>query len=660
MKKNIYLNHLFVSILLVASLALNILRADPVLAEATGNLLYVDASATGANNGTSWANAYTDLQDALRAIVSGKIWVAEGIYYPGESGERDAAFHLKSNVSIYGGFPLGGGVFEDRDPTIFVTVLSGDIDRNDPVDADGVVTDTDGISGNNSYHVVQIIETDESAVLDGFVITAGNADFPTIHTFDTFGGGMSVMNASPSLANLVFSGNKAEPEYHGGGGMFNWYSDPRLTHIIFYHNSAGGGGGMYNHGSNPVLTDVVFIENTAISGAGMNNYEGSNPTLDQVIFQGNTAALNAGGMANDLTSNPVLDHVSFIENSTRDYGGGIGNFGGSPRLTDVEFIGNSAKEGGGMYNGLSGKPDMTNVTFFENTARTLGGGMANNDSSPVLVNVTFSANRAGEYGGGMCNFYTSSRPLLTNVTFTGNKAPHGSAICNVGGGFKLVNGIVWGNTGAPEQIYNDHIVPDIAYSDIEGGWTGVGNINEDPHFDFFGYYESATQLYSLLVESPAIDNGSPTGCPATDQTGSARPVDGNGDGRALCDMGAFEYLPPGYTTATSREEPPRGDLARIELINKTNQAATLFLQSEGATYVLNVEARTAKTFTVEREIYRRETHACGSTDDGFLNVHRHLRLIFTRCKGLPPNQGEPSMEKIHIPDSPKGKQGDYK
>jgi len=286
--------------------------------------------------------------------------------------------------------------------------------------------------------------------------------------------------------------------------------------------------------------------------------------------------------------------------------------------------------------------------------------MANNDSSPELINVTFSGNTAGEYGGGMCNFYTSSWPSLTNVTLTGNKASHGSAISNVGGGFKLVNGIVWGNTSAPEQIYNDHTVPLITYSDIQGGWTGIGNLNLDPNFSDFGYYDGPTQIYSLLVGSPVIDKGSPAGCPATDQTGFTRPMDGDGDGKALCDMGSVEYLPAGYSAAVSRKELPQGELVRIELNNKTDQAVSLYLQSQEGIYLLNIEAGTVKTFTVEKEIYHRVTHACGSTDEGFLDIHRRLRLIFTPCKGLPPNQGEPSMEKIYIPDSPKNKHGDYK
>ena len=230
----------------------------------------------------------------------------------------------------------------------------------------------------------------------------------------------------------------------------------------------------------------------------------------------------------------------------------------------------------------------------------------------------------------------------------------------MGGGFKLVNGIVWRNTSAPEQIYNDHTVPNITYSDIQGGWTGTGNLNVDPNFSDFGYYDGPTQVYSLLVGSPVIDKGSPTGCPAIDQTGYVRPVDGDGDGKAVCDMGSVEYLPAGYTAAVSRKKLPQGELVRVELNNKTGQAVSLFLQSKEAIHVLHVEAGMLKTFTVEKEIYRRVTQACGSTDEGILDIHRQLRLIFTPCKGQPPNQGEPSMEKIYIPDSPKVRLGDYK
>jgi len=67
--------------------------------------LYVNASATGLDNGTSWTDAYTQLQDALSAAISGdEIWVAQGTYKPGDSGATTATFTLKDGVAIYGGF----------------------------------------------------------------------------------------------------------------------------------------------------------------------------------------------------------------------------------------------------------------------------------------------------------------------------------------------------------------------------------------------------------------------------------------------------------------------------------------------------------------------------------------------------------------------------
>ena len=68
------------------------------------SLIYVKHDASGTNNGTSWANAYTDLQDALAAAQSGnEIWVAAGTYKPTSGNNREVFFQLKNGVAIYGG-----------------------------------------------------------------------------------------------------------------------------------------------------------------------------------------------------------------------------------------------------------------------------------------------------------------------------------------------------------------------------------------------------------------------------------------------------------------------------------------------------------------------------------------------------------------------------
>jgi len=89
--RTVLLNLLGVSILLLALTSL-----------AFADILYVDVGATGANDGASWADAYTDLQTALGSAVAGdQIWVAAGTYLPTAGLDRDATFQLSNNVASH-------------------------------------------------------------------------------------------------------------------------------------------------------------------------------------------------------------------------------------------------------------------------------------------------------------------------------------------------------------------------------------------------------------------------------------------------------------------------------------------------------------------------------------------------------------------------------
>ena len=502
-------------------------------------VIYVDDGATGANDGTSWADAYTHLQDALAAAGS-EIWVAEGVYKP-----RDIfdAFKLESGVALYGGFAGAEASRDERNWVSNVTVLSGDSGGSGECDACWVVTASNGVS--------------ETAVLDGFTITGGDYYCASCYAGDT--GGMSNVNSSPTVRNVTFSENRGSY----GGGMYNDNSSPTLVNVTFSGNVGGnypppplvpygGGGGMYNRQSSPTLVSVTFSENSSASyGGGMYNKD-SNPTLVNVTFSGNWAVMDGGGMYNEQSS-PALTDVIFSDNESEyGAGGAMGNEDSSPTLVNVTFSANQAPYGGGMRN-HGGSPTLVNVSFTGNTALNFrGGGMHNGDSSPTLTNVTFSGNSATDYGGGMYNYAGSQ--TLNNCILWGNSAPDGPQIYNFDADTSISYSLVEGSNGSCHD-WNSSL-----------GTDGGGNIDADPLF-----VDAANGDLHLQLTSPAIDAGDNSALPPDtadldgdgdtsevlplDLDGFARCVDmgapDTGFGSApIVDMGAFEaqwphriYLP---------------------------------------------------------------------------------------------------------------------
>ncbi|MGA8277523.1 MAG: choice-of-anchor Q domain-containing protein [Rhodanobacteraceae bacterium] len=461
-------------------------------------LCYVDAGAVGGNGGDSWANAYTDLRSALGNLDCSEIWVAEGVYKPGTA--QSDNFVIGPGVAVYGGFVGTETVRDERNPDLHITVLSADIDANDiNVDGNHIDENTDDIRGNNAWHVATMDGVTgtpvlSNTVLDGFVITAGDASsaqFP-----DSVGGGLLCYGiaagheCSPTLANLVFSGNYAEyggAIYDNGDGGA---SSPQLTRIVFSGNGASNSGGaIYNNGRN--------------SGT-------SSPTLTDVLFSGNMAEYG-GALVNS---------------------GEVGGFS-SPIVSRATFSGNVATYAGAVYNdGQNGtsRTTLTNVTFSDNRA-TFGGAVIDNGVD-----------------GGLC------APIFTNVTFNGNGSDFGGAIYTfaVGGTSiaTLSNTILWGDsvTNSGAEIYNDGGMPTIRYSIVQGGVSGDGidnrdggsivdgggNLDADPVLDPLQNNGGFTPTLALQEGSAAIDTGDDANCPATDQRGVARPQ------RLHCDIGAFE------------------------------------------------------------------------------------------------------------------------
>jgi hypothetical protein len=345
---------------------------------------YVDADAAGANDGSSWENAYNDLQDALADANSNgdvdEILVAQGVYKPaGPSGDRTATFQLMNNVAIKGGYAGFGAPDPNlRDIQTYETILSGDLNGDDGPDFAN--------NSENSLNVVTGSGTDGTAVIDGFTVTAGNA-------------------------NILDTADQ-------GGGMFTFQGDPTINNCIFSKNYAVSmGGGVFNRKSSPTITNCTIIENRSDDdGGGMRNYDNSHAIITRCKFINNSAGDEAGGLANRKNSNAVITYCEFIGN-VADAGGGMENHVGKAaptgevRIANCIFIGNTAigGEGGGMRSN-DPNPTTTNCIFIDN----IGGGMHNMDNIPFVINCIFRNNSGGSLTG-------SGSPIVT--------------FCNVQGGY---------------------------------------------------------------------------------------------------------------------------------------------------------------------------------------------------------------------------------
>jgi len=270
-------------------------------AVAFATVIYVNAAATGANNGSSWTNAFTTLPPALTAAgASDEIWVAQATYKPTATSNRTIAFVLKDGVSVYGGFAGNETQRTQRDPDAHVTVLSGDIGAP-------------GVSTDNSYHVVTADATvSNTARLDGFKVTGGQADAGSPNNK---GAGLWINGGSPLVAGVLFTGNFA---LSSGGGAQVDSGAPRFLSCTFDNNSVSGvgtGAGLSSSGGTVNAESSIFRSNT-ISGAASGG--GGLQTV------GGTTLLNCVVAENSPDGVQITGNTNVIQDSTFTANGGYG------------------------------------------------------------------------------------------------------------------------------------------------------------------------------------------------------------------------------------------------------------------------------------------------------------------------------------------------
>jgi len=392
--------------------------AVPCPGAGAGVVLYVDDDAPPGGDGMSWNTAFRFLRDALAYAADpehevSEIRIAQGAYLPDRdesvpdgTGDRRATFSLVDAVALMGGYAgLGAENPDARNVELYETILTGDLTGDD--EPDFVNND------ENSYHVVSIDEERE-AVIDGCIITAGNADGD--EGDDTFGGGIC-NRAQVAIIACRVADNSAELF----GGVYS--STPQVTALdsVFSGNEGGG----VHAGGGGVFTDCLFIENRGHSGGAL----GGTATLFGCTFIGNTAAAQGGAV--DITLDTHVFDCRFIANSAGAWGGALCVSGGLLTLDNCAFEQNTAMEdGGAVWLGGLPTPDdlIINCSFIGNHAANRGGALCHSGTplgGPRLMNCTFADNTA-HLGGGVYVPAISMEPV--NCTFIANSAYHGGGM----------------------------------------------------------------------------------------------------------------------------------------------------------------------------------------------------------------------------------------
>jgi hypothetical protein len=445
------------------------LTGNPVACPGTSPL-FVDADAVGTDTGDSWADAFTELQNALACADSGdEVWVAAGTYTPVTpadsdavtDAEREASFSVFAGVAVYGGFAGTETARTQRDPDANVTALSGDLDGNDGTDADGFATDND----QNSRTVVFLDGSaatgspiTSSTVLDGLTITAGNADLtngfglePTssgagLYCDGSGAGGL----CNPAIRDVTFTKNEATRD---GAGAYLYGQDggeasPSFEDVVFERNRASTGAAVYVDAgrtrssflgatSSPSFLRVAFADNTGGSNGGAFSIrvEGGtgaasvgSPSFEDVVFERNVSGADGGAMRMLLngpvglaTLAPTFVRTTFEENESSDDAGAIdvSTSGGDARpvFEDVSFVRNRAGGDGGAID----------VRVSQN-----GGNRGPASYEPTFLRVAFEENVAGSEGGAivasLSDSNTSETSSYTAVSFVGNSSQDGGAI----------------------------------------------------------------------------------------------------------------------------------------------------------------------------------------------------------------------------------------
>ncbi len=377
---------------------------------------------------------------------------------------------------------------------------------------------------------------DSTSIIEGFTITGGFAY--------SRGGGIYCIDASPKIIGCNFTYNESDAN---GGGIYCQADNPTvIRQCLFYDNSADGkGGGLYFDSSYIILSECTITMNNSNNRGGGVCFRFSKGSITDCLIRDNSAMYGGGigciisdslyfydcviqrndvmtwsGFGGGLycqNSSPSFIDCTFFEN-TSWYGGGIScESGSNPILINCLIHFNSAEGGGGII--AFECPSLTLISCFVNSNGApggSGGGLAFISTNAYLINTIVNDNHANEAGGiyvldSEVEIYNSA-VLRNSVTGYSSRGGGISSVYNSRS--DLINCIVWDNyaSNIPDGIYTDtSSIVYASYSDIQGGWQGLGNINAEPFFrdSNQGNFHLMSNACGDPFDSPCIDAGDP-------------------------------------------------------------------------------------------------------------------------------------------------------
>lgn len=412
------------------------------------------------------------------------------------------------------------------------------------------------ISGEGRTRVFNTTDRTDFTVRNLTVANGGDPE-------DGMGGGIRIgWRSSLTVENAIFENNDGTAGgLERGGGAIATDSDTSVTvrDSLFRNNRGTNGGAINVLWCGLTIENSVFENNDATAGGPFKHGLGGaiytdgasvhdNVTKGQIIirdsvFTNNRSVRDGGGVYTWVypPDEIIVERTRFINNASLDVEGepGAGGFGGGFRpgngdliLSDSFFYGNYSANQGGAFWFDDERGTLTNVTFVNNravvdeeTGKGGYGGAIAGQAQLTLINCTIANNHAGSMGGGI---YKSPDSTLINTIIANNTAFNDGESWNIeqncGRGYN--NG--GNNIQFPTDNSDELCAPDITIT--------------DPMLDDLTVADgSQNASLALLNDSPAIDAGNEAQCPATDQRGGLRPADGDDDGRAVCDIGSYEY-----------------------------------------------------------------------------------------------------------------------